>query len=289
MLIELSAGDYAVAVDAERGGSVARLDWRGQAVFRASRPGSILETGCFALVPFCNRIADGRFAVGQDRHRLDPNLPGSDHPHPLHGFGWLQPWSVQSASAHAATIRHGHAAGQWPFAYEAVQEFRVEPDGVTMALSATNLSQAAMPCGLGFHPYFPREADAGYHALHRGEWQTSDQGLPMTLNEADQPIDWWHGAPVGTRTVDTNYTGRAGPIRLTWPGRALTVELAPSDNLPFTTVYTPQGADFFCVEPVSHATDAINRAPDSLTWLPPGQTMTVSVTLRAAVMDGDMN
>lgn len=42
-------------------------------------------------------------------------------------------------------------------------------------------------------------------------------------------------------------------------------------------IYTPQAHDFFCVEPVSHIPDAVNRRepPEmtGLTALPPGETM----------------
>ena len=47
-------------------------------------------------------------------------------------------------------------------------------------------------------------------------------------------------------------------------------------------VYTPQDKDYFCVEPVSHATNAINQpAPSALglVTLQPGQSQTAWLTL----------
>jgi aldose 1-epimerase len=47
-------------------------------------------------------------------------------------------------------------------------------------------------------------------------------------------------------------------------------------------VFTPAGANFFCVEPVSHVPDAINRAEltveQSMAVLAPGQSMRGGVT-----------
>jgi aldose 1-epimerase len=51
-------------------------------------------------------------------------------------------------------------------------------------------------------------------------------------------------------------------------------------------VYTPAGDDFFCVEPVSHMTDAINRmgsvAEHGLRILMPGEELRGDVTFRIA-------
>src|SRR5207249_4729919 len=129
----------------------------------------------------------------------------------------------------------------------------------------------AMPAGLGFHPYFERSPATRYRGMHRGDWQNSPDCLPLSLTEFPTPRDWWNGEPVGTRTVDTVYTGRDGPLRIDWPERRMGLVMEPSDSLPFTVVYTPEDADFFCVEPVSHMTDAVNRTggDSGLAWLEP--------------------
>jgi aldose 1-epimerase len=271
LTVERTAGDYRLVIDPARGGSVAAFTWRGQNLFRPTCGPSILDTGSFPLVPFSNRIAHGRFGDVT----LTPNLPGSDHPHPLHGFGWLSAWRVIADDS----IEHIYQGGEWPWAYRAVQKFTLNEDGVEMALTLTNLADAPMPAGLGFHPYFPRTPDAVYRGLHRGEWQNTPDCLPERLDEKEHAVDWWNGQPVGTRAVDTVYTGRSGNLEILWPSRQLALEIAPSGNLPFTVVYTPKDADFFCVEPVSHETDAINRG--GLPLLAPGGTMTARMTLRA--------
>ncbi|MBT8426880.1 MAG: hypothetical protein KJO02_02500, partial [Erythrobacter sp.] len=64
------------------------------------------------------------------------------------------------------------------------------------------------------------------------------------------------------------YTEREGPLTIEWPERGIGLMMVPSDDLAFTTVYVPTGEDFFCVEPVTHMTDAFNRdLPDSGTRL----------------------
>ena len=260
-MIELAAGDYRLLLEPERGGSIARFDWRGEALFRPTCGPSILDTACFPLVPFSNRIAHGVFRWAGRSVKLAPNFPGSDHPHPLHGFGWLSGWEVAAVSSTRAILHHRHAANEWPWDYVAEQAFTLSADGLRHELSLRNLSEAPMPAGLGFHPHFPRDMETRYLGLHTGEWQTSDDCLPLALKEAAQPIDWWNGQPVGSRTVDTVYSGRDRPLTVIWPERALVLTVTPCELLSFTAVFTPVGADYFCLEPVSHATDAINR-PD---------------------------
>ncbi|KUR79406.1 aldose 1-epimerase [Novosphingobium sp. FSW06-99] len=283
-LIELHAGDYRLVLEPTRGGSIARFDWHDIPLLRPTCGPAIFDTGCFPLVPFSNRIADGVFRVGQRTVHLKPNFPGSDHPHPLHGFGWLCAWTLVEHTTSAAVVRHQQAPGAWPWAYVAEQHFQLGAGGLCHEIRLRNLADEPMPAGLGFHPYFPRSQDTRYTGLHRGEWQLGEDGLPSSLHQAEGAIDWWHGEPVGARAVDTVYTGRIGALRIVWPETGLALTIEPSANLPCTVVYTPQGEDYFCVEPVSHATDAINHPErgDGMTWLAPGETMTVSARYAAS-------
>lgn len=285
-MLHLAAGDYRLSLDPSCGGSIARFAWRDQPLMRPSCGPSVLDSGCFPLVPFSNRIAHGRFTAHGQPRQIAPNFPGSDHPHPLHGFGWLAAWDVIAAERDSAELEHCQPAGEWPWSYRARQRFRLDPDGLSLQLSLVNLGTDAMPAGLGFHPYFPCDPDTLYLGLHKGEWHNDADCLPQSLDEAATPQDWWQGHPVATRQVDTVYTGRNGPLRILWPNRRLRLDIIPCAELPFTVVYTPAGAAFFCVEPVSHMTDAINRPePGSgLRWLAPGTSFTVAMRIQASAL-----
>jgi aldose 1-epimerase len=278
-MIALTAGDFHLVLLPALGGSIARFDWRGLPLLRPGCGPTPLDTGCFPLVPFSNRIAHGAFTVAGRTIRIAPNFPGGGHPHPLHGFGWLTGWDVVAQAAQSATLRHRYSAGEWPWDYVAEQHFDLSREGLCHTLSVRNLSDQPMPAGLGFHPYFPKTAQTRYIGWHRGEWQTHDDNLPKALDMADHPVDWWHGKPVATRAVDTAYVGREGDLQLIWPEHRLTLTVRPSDNLRNTVVYTPVDADFLCVEPVSHTTDAINRPDESdgMVWLDKDQTLTAAL------------
>lgn len=286
-MIELRAGDYRLVLEPARGGSVARFDFGGEALLRPTCGPSVLDTGCFPLVPFSNRIAQGVFHAGGHPVRLTPNFPGAPHPHPLHGFGWLCDWQVIEAGPGHALLRHTYTAGEWPWDYVAEQGFDLSDQGLTHRLMVCNRGNTRMPAGLGLHPYFLRNAQTLLVARHCGEWQTAKDGIPVALQRVDQAVDWWQGQPVGDRVVDTVYTGREGEITIVWPDRGLRLDIAPSDNLPCTVVYTPADADFFCAEPVSHGTDAINHPDraDAMHWLAPGDVFAASVRYAASQIE----
>lgn len=270
----------------ECGGSILAFEWRGQPLLRASSGAGILDVACFPLVPFSNRIADGRFTWGARAVALKPNFPEVDPRNPIHGFGWLSEWQVLNSCERELRLEHLYSASEWPWSYRTELAYALDEEGLSARLSLTNLSDAPMPAGLGFHPYFPQMGPTRYLGLHRGEWRSGASAMPIELELRESPTDWWHGAAVATRTVDTVYTGREGDLKIFWPERNLALRIGLSDNLSATCVYVPPRTDWFSVEPVSHMTDAINRpdAPDQMASLPPGETMVVEMRLQAFVL-----
>lgn len=273
----LAVGDFVLEIEPEAGGSIARFDWRGEPIFRRRCGEGPLNSASFPLVPFSNRIAFGRFEVDGETFSLAPNFPGQDHPHTLHGFGWLGAWKVASADDASISLKYLHEADEWPWPFEAEQRLSLTPAGLRHDLSVRNLGVTPMPAGLGFHPYFPATPRARYVGFHNGEWQTSADGLPVRLQREREARDWWDGQPIAARDVDTAYVERSGPLEIFWPERGMALRIDPSPALRFTIVYAPAGVNFFCVEPVSHETDALNRKGrrTGLRWLEAGDTFAV--------------
>lgn len=242
----------------------------------------VLNSACFPLVPLSNRIARSTFYWRGRKIVRQPNHPTKKHEPVLHGFGWLRPWDVVDVTESRATIQVSAHPEGWPWPWRCKQTIELRPTGLTMELSLTHEGNEAMPAGLGFHPFFPLDRATRYHGLHRGEWIVGADSLPLTLRTANKATDWWAGERVTTRPVDTVYAEREGPLTIDWPERHIGIVIRPSATLSFTTVYVPPNADFFCVEPVSHATDAFNRSDeDGLKALAPGDTLTASMDISA--------
>lgn len=278
MMLRLRLGRVSLDISPERGGGIVAFRHDEQPVFCDARGDAPTDLACVALLPFANRIANGRFLVDGAVARL-PCLPGEAHA--LHGQGWLLPWHVEAVGADHASLSLTHDAGDWPWQYEASQTFTLDAGGYCHTIALTNRSDRAMPAGMGLHPWFPRTARTCLTGRHRGEWQTGPDKLPARFVDGGQAIDWWKGAPVATRLVDRCYGGRSDDLCIDWPERGLSLSIAPSRELAFTQVYVPQDADFFCVEPVSHMPDAINRSGDTgLKWLAPGETLAARVSFQ---------
>lgn len=282
-MIEIASGPYAMSIDPESGGSVSSLTWHGQPILRGQGGPGVLESACFPLVPFCNRIADNRFEFAGRAVELAPNHPGNPDDLVLHGFGWTSPWTVEEVEPARALISLEHPADQWLWPFRAQQTFTVDSEATAFELALTNLADEPMPAGLGFHPYFPVDDQTFYTGLHAGEWQADERILPGKLVEREQPIDWWHGAPVGDRPLDTVYTGRMGSLTIEWRGRDIGAEIGFTPDLRFTHVYVPPTGDFCCIEPVSQIGDAFNHPDEDRGFrtLAPGETWSVTMTLRA--------
>ena len=74
-----------------------------------------------------------------------------------------------------------------------------------------------------------------------------------------------------------------------WPELGARLVMTAEPPLDFLTVFTPPDLPFFCVEPVSHATDAVNltapAADVGQRRLEPGGTLRAIVTLTPEVVE----
>ena len=293
-MLTLSAGESSLVLAPDIGGAIVGWMHGSVPLLRRPHPEAILlrnarGLGCFPLVPFSNRIAWGQFHWNGGDHALERNL--GDHPHSIHGVGWQAAWDVASVAATSAvlSLRHdavGAQARHWPFAFAAEQRFTLTPDALHVVLTMTNLHADPAPAGLGLHPYFPR---AGAPALQFNAvdvWLNGDDALPA--GRIAVPPDWQHrsGKPIGVASLDNCFAGWNGRAQIAWADGRGTLAIEAGGLFSHLIVYTPLGQNFFCVEPVSHMTDAINRmnaVPDhGLHTLAPGGTVKGEVTFRLA-------
>jgi aldose 1-epimerase len=136
--LKLRAGSLELELSPSIGGAISNLAWaaddrRTPILRRSNSPlEKVLDAAGFPLVPFVNRIRGGCFTFQGRQVRLSPNMAGD--PCPLHGQGWVNPWSTESTSESEAVLVFHHEAGEWPWDYEARQSFRLVGD--TLCLQA---------------------------------------------------------------------------------------------------------------------------------------------------------
>lgn len=253
-ILDLHHGALRLALRPDLGGSIAGL-WHGTTPVLRSTDASALAgpraSGCFALVPYSNRIGEGRFRWHGEAHATVPNFDGE--PHSLHGVGWRRPWQVASHDGRSAVLTLAHAGdADWPFAFDAEQTVALDDRGLELRLTVTNRAAVPAPLGLGWHPYFPRRARSRLHVELSHRWDRGGTGLP-TERHAQHGID----ADVTHLQYDHCFEGWRGPARLRDEALSLTL----TSSLPYVVVFTPPDKPFYCVEPVSHVNNAINM-PD---------------------------
>lgn len=282
-LIALRAGRLTLELNPPTGGSIAALRWDGSRPIMRARSGAdddVLDAASFPLVPFVNRIRGGSFAFRGRDVRLAPNMTGD--PSPLHGQGWLGAWTVAEASETRAVLSFSHAAGEWPWAYDAVQEFALDADGLSLRLACTNRSAGPMPCGLGQHPYFPCGPATRIDTSVQSAWTIDEHVLPVEEVAATGRFDL-RDRPVCGQGLDHGFGGWGGEARLSDPDWPYDLRLS-SPEAKFFQLYSPESGGIFVAEPVTHANAALNALESAwptlgMRVLEPGEEMALAIRL----------
>ncbi len=286
-LLSLRAGRLAVDLAPEAGGSIARFSVEGAGIDAGDllRPaseaalgsGTGMDMACYPLVPYSNRIANGRLEFEGEAFHLARNWPGIRHP--MHGDGWRHPWRVLRHDRTRAELVYLHERGasgvDWPFRYRARQSFVLEETGLTVGLSIDNIEDRDVPAGLGLHPFFARDANTELACRLAGVWRTDAEVLP--LQRVPVPPEWDFSASrrVDGLGLDHCFDGWDGEAAITWPQRGLRLVLSATEAFRHLVIYVPDGQRHFCVEPVSHANGAVGR-----TRLAAGATLSGEISFR---------
>jgi aldose 1-epimerase len=302
-LVELGAGELRVALAPDVGGAIAAfsrhwrehgqersLQWLRPATPAALADRNPLAMASFPLLPFCNRIRAGRASFEGREIRFPPNHPSAVSPHPLHGIGWQLPWTVLSANGREAELSLDVDASEaWPWRFSARQRFSLDDSGLAVEIALTNDDSAAMPAGIGHHPYFPHTPGTRLTAATSAMWLGDAEVMPTTLEPAEAVEKLRSGVVLSELDLDNNFVGWQREALVEWPAdaqgpeRSLTLRAEPP--LDYFVLYCPRGEDHFCAEPVSQCTDWINLLPTygraSLggTRLAPGDTLQARFTL----------
>jgi aldose 1-epimerase len=284
--VSIAAGTLKLQLSPSVGGAISGLEWTDES---GTRPilrkchtplEKVLDAGCFPLVPYVNRIRGGSFTFRGKRVHLEPNMAGD--PSPLHGQGWLSPWTVERQEDRSSVLAYSHEPGEWPWPYEAWQEFSIDERGISVGLTCRNTSDGPMPCGLGQHPYFPCGPETRIDMEVDCAWTIDRDVLPVERVPAESRYDLRDRLVCG-QDLDNGFGGWGGEARMTDPSWPYELRLS-SPQAEFFQLYSPPQAGFFVAEPVTHANAALNQ-PESewrelgMRVLAPGEAMSLDMRL----------
>ena len=252
--IELRCGELRAALRPDLGGSLAGL-WLAETPVLVSVEPLTLQgvrpSASYPLVPYSNRIGYAHFRWHGQDIRTQPNFPGNAHS--VHGVGWQRPWRVAEHRADSAQLVLNHPAdADWPFAFRCEQRLSLRADTLRMEITVSKTDQSAQPVGLGWLPYFPKRTRSRLHIDLSERWESDLSTQLPTRRVAQSGID----GDVAHLAFDHCFEGWSGPARI----RDEKLSVRMSSSLPYLVVYTPQAKPYFCVEPVSHVSNAHQMA-----------------------------
>ena len=246
-MIELRAAGSVAAIDPEDGGRIMSLVIGGaerilsRADARAKSPP--IYWGCYPMVPWAGRLAQGRIPTAEGEVRLEPSLP----PSAIHGLGFERPWTTTDRGPTTLTLECELRGRGWPFGGTARQTLRLSRNALDLELAVGGYTRAG-PAGLGWHPWFarPRTGDLALR-LDAREVLVVDRDLIPTGEVRDVTAleDLRSGPLLGDRRLDHVYVHASGRAVLRWPDLELRIEL--DDRCDTVVIHTP--SEGVCVEP----------------------------------------
>jgi len=243
---------------------------------------SVLDSNCFPLIPYSNRIREGQFTWQETAISLPLNhLPEK---HSIHGHGWQLPWTITEQSEQSLTLEYHYNIAEWPYAYLATQVFTLKEKALSITLTMKNTDNCAIPAGLGLHPYFNLTRGTLIQCDVDQMWAVDDECMPTQLVDKPSAMNRSAGFPVHGSNLDNVFTGFTGDATVTWPELSAKASISTSSNCQFLVIYSPEGEDYFCFEPVTHCTDAINMAgkgikKTGITVLKPNEAVSISMKI----------
>ena len=283
-LLSLRTGPLAVDLAPSSGGAVARFARDGADLLRPMTAtdvasGNGMHASAYPLVPFSNRIKDGRLVFAGRTFKLKRNWPGVNNP--MHGDGWSHAWRVLRTDGHTAEIAYEHApageTGGWPFRYCARQEYRLDADRLTITITIENLEDHAVPAGIGLHPFFVREPDTQLRTRTQWMWTSDAEVLPVERVATPPEADFARGRKVDETRLDNGFDGWERHATIRWPRAGLRLDLEASPAFGHAVIYVPPERPYFCVEPVSHANGQVGE-----TSLAAGATLSGQIVFRVS-------
>jgi aldose 1-epimerase len=288
---EIHHGDQRATI-VEVGGGIRELYAGERAVLEPYPLEAICDGGHGAvLVPWPNRIGDGRYSFDGVERRLALTEPGKRNA--IHGLLRWAPWRALEHEPDRVLMGvrlHPHPG--YPFDLTVSVEYRLGDDGLTVTTTARNAGESACPYGAGQHPYLsPGEGQIDDCVLELGAATVisidPERGLPTGRESpAGGELDFRRPRKLGAAVIDSPFTdlerGDDGKARVRLTGRdGLTVELWVDSSYAVIELFTgdtlapARRRTGLAVEPMTCPPDAF-RSGESLIRLEPGETFACS-------------
>ena len=281
---EISGGGYR-AVVTECGAGLRLLEYDGQPLVAGYGADERASDGRGQLLlPWPNRVRDGRW-THEGRELQLPLTEPSRH-NASHGLTRWAAWTLEERTDQSVSLVYRLMAQPgYPWTVDLHVLYDISADGLTVTVTATNLTGDPAPFAQGAHPYLT----AGGSGVD--EWEltlpaatrlvSDEQKIPVATEDVTgTPYDFRVSRPLRDLELDDAFTdlerGPDGHVRahLRHPGRGVEVELWMDDAHGWVQVYTgndlpaDQARRSLAVEPMTAPANAFNSG-DGLRLLGP--------------------
>jgi aldose 1-epimerase len=283
-LMILRAGDLTAAIEPAKGASLAYLRDGDVSLLRETPADAADERDYAALplIPFSNRIRGAQFVFDGKAYTIARDA--EDPRHALHGTARFYPWDVlnHSETLLCCALDYTPQNFDWPFAYRAVQTFRLRPDGLHVRMRIENTGNTPAPAGLGWHPYFVRVPGTALNFDALYVWEKDEADIPDHSVPDAGRFNFARTHALDDVAIDNDYGGWGGRVRISAPDRPR-LRLSASPAFTHLVLFTPAGKPYFAAEPVSHRPDAIHPNGDArdagMAVLAPGEALEGTIDL----------
>ncbi len=264
--VDLATESLRVTVAPDRGGSLLTLAVRrGDSWIELMPDGRVAgaRPSSWLMLPYSNRIRDGRFSFQGTAHQLR-----SAKNHAIHGDVRNRPWRVTEREPARLVLEfdsHEAADFDWPWPIRARVGIAIEGDALVQRLSFENRGDTPMPAGFGWHPYFRRflsregePVELAFSATGRYPDAEPD-GLPDGPAVPLPPeLDFSARRAVPSSGLDACFAGFGGRAELAWPESRVRLLFACTPNVTHLVCFAPADRPVIAVEPVANASDGVN-------------------------------
>ncbi|MEE2907901.1 MAG: aldose 1-epimerase [Planctomycetota bacterium] len=239
------------------------------------------------LYPWANRLRGDRWSFAG----TEVNLAGCQgvhrdgHGRPMHGLllRWSR-WNTSDTDGGCMAVidwaNHEELMAAFPFEHHLQVQWNLDSEGLEVRTRVT-AGTRRMPVSFGWHPYLvlPGVArnDIMLHLPDVTKISLDDEGLPI-LGEESTPGGG--SCALREREWDDCYSGIRNGDQVVMSGLGKGLRMTFVEGWRFMQIYSPAGADFVCIEPMTALTAALSDGDPSMPLIDPGCTFVGTIRIQ---------
>jgi len=227
------------------------------------------------LIPFPNRVRDGKYFFEGKEHQLPINKPEENNA--IHGFIWNRKFEITETllNENSAIIKLqyqyvGDIEG-FPFPFLIELEFQLDESELKITVLATNTGYSNMPFGIGWHPYFTFKQAVDNLSLKIPACNILEADERMIPTGNRKALDEFvQLQKIESTSFDTcfEFSGNDKIFESIVSDSESIITLWQENIFRYLQVYIPPGRNSIALEPMTCHANAFNSAENLITLKP---------------------